>query len=112
MGGKEEEEEAEKGQTREGEAWMASSLPTRERHVMERAKVFRAFPLRVNSISFSDFFSRSRWKSRALPFGKGGNWEVPEWNTWPLEFDQDSLLNLRRPRHQLSHHIGLVQPKS
>lgn len=29
---------------------MASSLPTRARHVMERAKVLRAFPLTLISI--------------------------------------------------------------
>lgn len=29
---------------------MASSLPTRARHVMERAKVLRAFPLTLTSI--------------------------------------------------------------
>lgn len=37
--------------TWEGEAWMASSLPMRARHVTDRANVLRAFPLRLNSIS-------------------------------------------------------------
>jgi len=53
-GGGEEEEEGMLGEmdgmTWEGEAWMARSLPTRERQVMERAKVFKALPLSVNSI--------------------------------------------------------------
>lgn len=31
---------------------MASSFPTRARHVTERAKVLRAFPLRLHSIFF------------------------------------------------------------
>ena len=39
--------------TWEGEAWMASSLPTRARHMMHRAKVLIAFPLRLNSIFLS-----------------------------------------------------------
>lgn len=35
---------------------MATSLPMRARHVMDRANVFSAFPLSVNSISFPTFY--------------------------------------------------------
>lgn len=59
---------------------MASSLPIRARQVMERAKVLRAFPLRLNSInsfslqsikviSFRDylFYTGTPWRERIAP---------------------------------------------